>query len=170
MWIVGGTVDIVKTLQVGEMNRHVGLAENDRSGVLQTLTGDGILPGNIVLQLRVAPGRRQTLNIVGLFDGHRHAVKRAPVLTGCQRSVRLLRTGSGLVELHTDHGINRRIVFLHPLNIVLQQFHRTDIPVLDAGRQCGGIRKCKFVHDLPFHLSDTICQPLGCAKLMTETL
>ena len=50
--VVGGAVDLVVALPVGEHERHVGLAKQDDTGVEHALHRQGILAGDIGLEIR----------------------------------------------------------------------------------------------------------------------
>src|SRR5665213_4488768 len=65
--IVGLAVDVVVALPVGERDRNVGLAHDDRAGGFASLYRAGVFRGAVVLFLGVAPGADQAGDVVGFF-------------------------------------------------------------------------------------------------------
>src|SRR4051794_18532504 len=71
--IIGGAVNVVEALPVSEPYRHIGLADDDRSGSLEALHDKGIDIWAPLAGLWVSPGRRQSGDIELLLYCHRQA-------------------------------------------------------------------------------------------------
>ena len=78
--VVGGAVNVIVALRVGEHVRHVGLAEHDGAGMQQAIDQERVAGGDVVLPQRIAEGGRQAGDIERFLDRHRNAVQRSPAL------------------------------------------------------------------------------------------
>ena len=74
-------------------------------------------------------------DFVGLLDGHRHAVQRAPVLAPGQGAVRLAGALTGLLEAAHHHRVQGAVEALDTVYEMLQGGLGGDLPVLDAPGQ-----------------------------------
>jgi hypothetical protein len=77
-------------------------------------------------------------DFVGLLDGHRHAVQRAPVLAPGQGPVRLAGALAGLLEAAHHHRVQGAVEALDTVYEVFQGGLGGDFPVLDTPGQCRG--------------------------------
>ena len=93
--IVGGPVDGVVTLQIGQHHRNIGLAYHDGARAQDAIHRDGVLLRTKVFVLRQAGGSRHAFHPVALFDGDGHAVEGAPPLLFCERPIGLAGTRQG---------------------------------------------------------------------------
>ena len=70
--IAGHSVDVVVTLPIEQLERHICFAEDDGAGALCPPDKDSVLFRHEVLELRDTPRRRQSSDIVGFLDRYRH--------------------------------------------------------------------------------------------------
>lgn len=131
--IVGGSVDGVEGLPIGEQHGHVGLTEDDRSRREQAIDGDPVGRCDIVLVARNAPGGRPADEIVGFLNRHRDTVQRSPYLATGQRGIGLARTCARPIDIAYDDRVDRRIEPLHARPEVIEQLDAANSP----GRYCG---------------------------------
>ena len=90
--VVGGAVDRVVALEVGQVQRHVALAEDHRACRLEPVDHQRVRRGGVVLARQVAPGGGLADQVEGFLHRHRQAVQRAPELALGQRAVGGART------------------------------------------------------------------------------
>ena len=109
--IVGGAVDVVVALPVGERDRHVGLAEDDAARVLHPRDRQRVFRRPEILLRRKAPGGRQPRDVVGFLHRHRQAEQR-PCLAARQRRIGGARGIQAAVEIANADRVDFRIVAL----------------------------------------------------------
>ena len=144
--IVGRAVDIVVALPVGEVQRHVGLAEQGDAGIHHALCDQRILCRDRVLEGGIAPGGGEARDVEGFLDGHRHTVQRAPIFATIKRSISGIGTVTCSALVTPDNGIDGAIKLCRPAQKHFQQVARRNLPSLKPGRQHGGTFKPKFSH------------------------
>ena len=103
--IVGGAVDLVVALPIAEIDRHIGLAEDDRAGRLQPLHRERIGVRPPILEFRMPPGGRQAGDVELLLDGHRQPEQRAP-LAARKRGVGGIGGSARPVEIAHDDRVD----------------------------------------------------------------
>ncbi len=102
--VVGRAEDRVVGLPVPRQGRGVGLAEDHRTRTAQP-------PHRLRVVFRhVVPGRQpargsHACGLVGVLDGHRHAVQRADIVTASQRRVGGVRGDARTVRVEGDDGV-----------------------------------------------------------------
>ena len=144
--IVGGAVHLVVALEVREHERNVGLAEDDGPGLLEFLDGLGVFPGDVVPPVGVAPGGRRAGQVIGLLEGHRHAVQRTRFAAGSDSAVGVPSLLDGLFA-HVHHqGVQRIVVPVDPFQVVAQDLFAAEFPGADPRRDFGCGQKGKFAH------------------------
>ena len=74
--VVRRAVDVIVALPVGETDRHVGFADDHRTGCLQPLDRQRVGGRTPVAAFRISPGRRQAGDIELLLDRHRDTEQR----------------------------------------------------------------------------------------------
>ena len=141
---VGGSVDLVVALEIRQVERHVGLAEQNHAGGVQTLDRQGVALGDVVLHVGTAVRGRQAGDVVGFLDGHGHAMQRTPEFAFRQRRIGLARPRPFRVE--NDDGVERGIVAFDPAEIMFEQFQRTDVFRPNHGGEFGRGLEGKFRH------------------------
>ncbi len=102
--IVGGAVDRVEGLPVGELGTDVGLADDDGARVLEAADHDGVLSNVDLVRTRDAPCGGQSGDVEGLLDRHRKAEQGAPVAVQ-QRRVGPRRSHARPLEVANDHRV-----------------------------------------------------------------
>jgi hypothetical protein len=146
--IVGRPVNRIEGLPVGEHDRHVGFAEEGRSGLDEAVHRQCVALRKVVLELRQPPGGRHTNHVEGLFDRHRHAMERAPRLASGQGFIGCASALARGFQVRCDDRTDPRVVGLYPCKIQFQQLLAADPASADArGERLGGL-KCNFVRHL----------------------
>ena len=143
-WVVGGAVDRVVALVVGEQQRHVGLAEQHGPGVLQPIDRERVGRRHVVLELRIAPRGRRARHVVALLDGHGHAVERPPYFATRERSIRRLRACARPFRIKPYDGIEPRIVLCDAGEKMLQNLERADLAFTNEPGDLGGRFEMRF--------------------------
>ncbi len=136
--IVRRAIDRVVALVVGEHQRHVGLAEQNDACLLEPLHRERARRGDVVLELRIAPGGRRAGDVVALLDRHGYAVERPPYLALVEGRIRRAGAFARAVGIEPDDGIEARIVFLDARKEVIQRIDRADLALTDKPRNLGG--------------------------------
>ena len=118
----------------------------DGAGIEPAVDCKRIVPCDVVAVLRRAEGGRQARHLDRLLDRHRHAVERAPHLALGERAI----GGAGALSrgrnVGRDDGIECRIVFLDPIEIVVEQLETADLAPADHGGQPSGRSKSDIDH------------------------
>ena len=135
--IVGGAIDRIRRLPVGERHRHVGLADDHGAGGLQPLDRDGILGRPPVLEGGNAPGRRQPRDVERLLHGHRQTEQR-PALAARQRLVGSDRGLACPVEVTHHHGVDGFVERLDARDGLVEQLDRRDATGSEVGHERAG--------------------------------
>ena len=130
--IVGGAVDLVEALIVGEHPRHVGLAEKSHTGIDHALGDQRVLLGLVVLEDRRAPGRRIARDVERLLDGHRHAVQGPQLLAGLDRLVGCLGALARARDVAGDDGVELGIIGFDAPQVEIEQLEATDLLLPDG--------------------------------------
>jgi hypothetical protein len=136
--VAGAAIDRVDALPVGQVDRHIGLADDDRARRLQPLHQQRILQGDLVLEARMAPGGREPGDIEALLDGHRHAEQRLVKPPG--RGVHRLGCGIGGLEIRHREGIDGAIAFLDPSDRRVDRLRHAELARADCQRGGEGTR------------------------------
>jgi hypothetical protein len=135
--IVGGAVNVVEALPVGEHQRHIGLAENDSAGALEPGDRECVLLRHKALGRHYAPGRRQAGDVERFLDGDRYAKQRT-VLTAAERGVGSLGGLAGAVEVAHHDGVDFLIERLDAGDDVIGELDRGNFSRLErAGNLFG---------------------------------
>ena len=135
-------VDLVVALPVGEVQRHVGLAEQGDAGIDHALRHQRVLLGDVVLEGGIAPGRGQARDVERLLDGHRHAVQRPQLLPRLDRLVGRPGPLARALDVGGDDGVELGIVGFDPLEIEVQKFEAADLLLPDRGGELlGGLER-----------------------------
>ena len=142
--VVGGAVDRVVALEVGQVVRDVGLAKDDRPGREEPVHGHRVRRRDVVAKLRHTPGGGKSLDVVGVLDGHRHAVKGSPDLSAGERGVRLAGAGAGPIEVEHHDGVEIGVEALDPDDVVVQQLEAADPPLPDLRGEARCALKGRF--------------------------
>ena len=136
--VVGGAVDRVVGLEVGQVQRHVALAEDHRASRLEPVDHQRVRRGGVRLARQVAPGGGLAGQVEGFLHRHRQAVQRAPELAFGQRAVggtRTLECGLAVV----DHQcIQRRIEAVDAFEIGLEQLDTAHLAFAQRDRHRAG--------------------------------
>ena len=135
--VVGGAVDLVIALPVGEPERDVGLAEDDAAGVLDPRDRQRVFRRRKILLRRNAPGRRQSRDIVGFLERHGQAEQR---LLHAARQFGVGGAGGrkAALEIANTDRIDLRVVPLDPADRVLGQFDGGNFFGSEGCRQFNG--------------------------------
>ena len=135
--IVGGAVDVVIALKICQHQRHVGLAEHHRASRLQPAHRLGVLSGDVVLPIHVAPSGGGARQVVGLLHRHRHPVQGTELAAFGDGPVGGARIVQSLLA-HVHHQrVEFAVVAVHPVQVVPQQLLAADRLGADSGRQFG---------------------------------
>ena len=130
--IIGAAIDFVEALPITEINRYVGLAQEDHARRLKLAHDLRIAPGNITLVRFMAPRRWKASDIKTFLDRHRDAEQW------------LMRTGQ--LFIHSFCGLNRALEIAHrnrvhvdievlnPRNGIFHGFMRRNFAPADACR------------------------------------
>ena len=145
--VLGGAVDGVVALPVGQEQRHVGLAEQGDASASEPLDRERVLGRDVVLVGGHAPGRRRAGDVERLLDRHRHAVQRAPDLAAGEGGIGFHGARSGGLGIHPDDRVQRRIEPLDPREIQVEQLQAADFFVPD---HLGELRR-RLERDLRHH-------------------
>src|SRR6516225_5162248 len=103
--IVGGPINLVVALELAKPDRDVGLADDDGTGLLQPRDDKRIFGRHKILELRKAPGSRESCDIEWLLQRHRDA-EQGSMIAARQRGIRRLRRRSRAIEVADDHRID----------------------------------------------------------------
>ena len=136
--VVGRAVDGVEALPVGEVERHVRLAEEHDAGPEQAVDGQRVPGRDVVVEGRHAPRRGQAGDVVRLLDGHGHAVQRAPHLAAGQRAVGGARPRARALEIPDDDRVQRAIVALDARQVEVEQLETAELLAADVGGEPPG--------------------------------
>ena len=139
--VARGPIDFVEALEVGQVQGHIGLAQEDSTRGLETRNAFGILRRDIVLELGYPPGRGQVGHVVGLLDRHGHAVEGAQRPPLGKRLVRTICLRPGAVEVAHHHRIDLSIKTLDAFDIEIGQLAGADLLVANLFGQFAGGRK-----------------------------
>ena len=129
--VVGGAIDRVVALPVGEHQRDVGLSEQHRPGVEAAIDGEGIAGGDVVA-LGGAPqvvGRPATLKLSLMVIGTPNSARAAVVFV-----VEGGGAGAGTVEVAHHDGVDAGIEAFDAGDVMVEQFETAEV----AGTQHGG--------------------------------
>ncbi len=137
--IVGRAVDVVVALPVAEAERHIGLAENDGAGALEARHRERVFLGDEILERRDAPGGRQSGDVEGFLDRHRHAEER-PALAPRQCGVRFLSRLPGAREIAHRHSVEIAVKSLDPGDELVGQLERGDLSVRQGSASAPALR------------------------------
>ena len=129
--VVGGAVDVVVALRVGEHEGHIGLAVHDGAGLQQAIDQEGVAGGDIVLPQRVAEGGRQTRDVERFLDGHRNAVQRSPAIAARKGGIGGACAFSRLVDLPDNDCVEPGVMAFRARQIEVEQLDAADAPVAD---------------------------------------
>ena len=124
--VVGGAEDVVVALPVGQVQRHVGFAEDHGAGILQALHGKGVSGGVPAPELPIAPAGRQADDIELLLDRHRQAEQR-PALALRQGGVGGRGGFARPLEIAHDDGVDLRVDPLDAGNRGIDELARRDL-------------------------------------------
>ena len=119
--IVGGAVDGIEALPVGQHQRHIGLAIHDSTRLREARDGDRIGRCDVVLEARIAPGGGRARPVEALLRRHRHAIEGADGLSLFQAAVRGLRLLLRPLDVGDDNRIQNAIVPCMLVEAFLQQ-------------------------------------------------
>ena len=130
-------VQRVVGLEIREIRRDVGLAEENRAGGAETADRDTVGPADVVAKRLETPRRRRILHDVGLLDRHRDAVQGTEFVPPRDCRIGAVRVVAGALESPNRHGVDSLDVEpLDALDIVRRQLRRADFPVPDHGGEC----------------------------------
>ena len=131
--IAGAAIDRVEALPVGEIDWHVGLAEQDRTCRLELADDPGIARGQLVAIGFMPPTGRQPGNVETLLDRHRYAVERLVVAWTAlgQRPGGITRA----VEIAHHDRIDAGVEVLDPGECGFDSFDRRQHSAADLRRQ-----------------------------------
>ncbi len=144
--IVGRAVDRVEGLYVLGQAWRVGLAEDHRARGAQAGHGHGIVTAAIVLELGFADDGGQAGDFVSVLDGHRHAVQRAPVLTGRDRGIGLVGALAGGFDIHGHDGVDWFTERFDTGQIVVERGTAGDVAARDGAGQFTGAELMDIGH------------------------
>ena len=139
--VARGAIDFVVALKIGQIQGHIGLAQEDGARGLEARDAFRILRRQIVLELGQAPGRRQVGHVIGLLDRHGHAVEGAERPPFRKRLVRTIRRRPGAVEVAHHHRIDLSIKTLDAFDIEIGQLAGADLLVANFFGQFAGGRE-----------------------------
>jgi hypothetical protein len=125
-------------LPVGEVERHVGLAEEHRAGAEQAVDDRGVPPRDVVPKSGDAPRGGETGDVVGFLDRHGHAVERTPHPPPGQGAVGRARPSARSREIAHDDGIERGVVLLDPGQIELEKLETAYLALADVTGELPG--------------------------------
>lgn len=106
--VVGAAVKRVVALEVGEVGRDIGLAQDHRARGLEPLDHHAVARGDVVLELDMAPGGRQSGDVEAFLDRHRYAEQRLVAPRHGHRPRGFARA----VEVGDHHGVDVGIELL----------------------------------------------------------
>ncbi len=133
--IVGGAVDRVEALPVGEQHRDIGLAEDDGARALQALHRKRVLACHVVLEFRHAPGGGPARDVKGLLHRHRQTVQRPALALGAVGGARGLPV---LVQVHDADSVQRAVVLAHARGVQVEELERADLLRTQCGNELRG--------------------------------
>ena len=158
MRIARATIDRVETLPVGEIDRHIGLADDHRAGLFQAPHQYGILGGDVIAIFGMAEGGWQAGDIEAFLDRHRHAEQRliAPSVLG--RSGRIKRAGSGIgrFEIGDRQRVDAGIKVLEPHDRRIHRLGDAQPPLADRrrrGERAGFLGQLRISHAMLLSLA-----------------
>ena len=149
--VIGGPVDGIEALPVGQHQGDVGLAEDNSASGLQPLHGHRVTLRIVVLIRRIPPRRRRADPVKILFNRHGHAMQWSPDFPACECGIRRIGALAGLLVLSENNGIKPGIVVLHALQIELQQLTCAYVLVLDlvASESADAKARCSITPSPP---------------------
>ena len=160
--VIGGPVDVIEALPVGQHQGDVGLPEDNGAGGLQPLHGHRVALRIVVLIRRIPPRRGRADPVEALFNRHGHAMQRSPDFPACECGIRSVCALAGLLVLPENNGIEPGIVVLHALQIELQQLPCADVlaPDLVASESAGAKARCSMTSPRCIAAAERQPQPL----------
>ena len=144
--VVGDAVDVVVALEVRQVERHVGLAEEHHAGGLEPLHAQCVLTRHVVLEWWIAPSAGHAGHVVGFLDGHGHAVQRPPHLALGERRIGCLRPLPRAGLVHGDDRVQLRVEAPHPLQVTVEKLGAAHFLGLNHGRELGGGLEGDVIH------------------------
>src|SRR4029453_6680079 len=97
-----------------------------------------VVRGDVVLEERYAPRRREAGDVVRLLDGHRHAVQRADGLSSGETGVCRAGGGARAIEVAHHDGVDLTPEAFDALDVALGQLERADLTGADQARELAG--------------------------------
>ncbi len=136
--VVARPEDRVVGLPVARHGRGVGLAEDHRTRTAQPPHRLGVVIGHVVPGGQPARGPHSR-RLIGVLDGHRHAVQRADVIAARERRVGGIGGNTRAVGVERDDGVQRAVERFDAGQVVLQQLAARQVATPDGLRQrmCG---------------------------------
>ena len=144
--IVRRAVDIVITLPVHQVERHIGASDQHRARTQQPLDDGRIRRCPAALQRGNAPGVRLSLDPERFLDRDRHAVERTGTVAARERLIRLLGLPQRLIAHLVGEGVELRIVLIDALEHAPRQFDRRDLLRPDRRGSAKGRGEVEVVH------------------------
>jgi hypothetical protein len=147
MGVAAAAIDRVEALPVGEVHRHVGLADDDRARCLQPPHQLGIVRGDGVLEARMAEGGGKPFDVEAFLDRHRHAEQR--LIGSGTRLVHRLCGFVGPFEIGHGERVDIRIELLYPHDRSVDCLGHAAPPVTDfssRGESAGFVGQLRIGH------------------------
>ena len=132
--IIGRPVDVVVGLPVAQHQRHIGLAEDDGAGFLQTRDGQSVFLRREAFELGVAPRRGQSGNVEGFFHCDRDAEQCAR-LSAQQSDVRRPGCVARALEIVDNDRIDAPVHRLDASDHMIHKLQRGNLSRLQCGRK-----------------------------------
>ena len=141
--VVGRSVDGVVALPVAERQRHIGLAKDHGARLFQAGDDQGVLLWPKILELRIAPSRRQTGDVEGLLHRHRNS-EQCAFVAARERDVGRLGRLARALEVADDDRVDPAIDRLDSGDRLLQQLGRGNPPSAERSRELSGREEVPF--------------------------
>jgi len=113
--------------EVARPQRHVGLANHDRAGVLDRRHDLRVILRHVVQQRLGTARRTDALGRDRVLHGDRNAVQSSPRLASSRRLVRSLRPLPGRISHHRAHCVDLRVEPFDAGQFGVQQFHAAEL-------------------------------------------
>lgn len=134
MGIVGAAIYRVEALPIGQVDRDVGLADDDRAGRLQPPHQKRIARGGPAFELGVPPGGGQACNVEAFLDRHGHAEQR--LIKPPRGLVHCLGDFAGAIEIGDGKSVEVGIQLTGPGDGRINCLRHADLAGAD-GERCG---------------------------------
>ena len=120
--VISAAKERIVGLKIGQQHRHVRFADENAARGLEACGHGAICLGHVVGQWWEPGCGAHARRRMGIFQRKGHAMQRPPHLTASQCVIRFPRPFMCLLGIHSDDGIQSRIVFINLRQMRFQHF------------------------------------------------